>query len=229
VWLIFCLAQKMGEMDRPPKVYLSGAAIGIYGDRGDESLDETAQPGNSGFLAESRRQWEAAIQVWMHHADSQQMIHAYALNADGKQKHMDIFISLFTLVTAAGGIVSNPSGDILCIYRKGHWDLPKGKVEPGESIQAAALREVEEETHASLLQITGTPVQTLHVYTEKKQRILKSSWWYPMHTQTHQALQPQLEEDIHKAEWVAPESLHTLFPEMYPMIRELLLFNEKSI
>ena len=57
------LAQKMGEMDRPPKVYLSGAAIGIYGDRGDESLDETAQPGNSGFLAESCRQWEAAIQA----------------------------------------------------------------------------------------------------------------------------------------------------------------------
>ena len=159
----------------------------------------------------------------MQHADLERRFHAYAQDAEGRKKHMDIFISLFTLITAAGGIVTNPSGDILCIYRKGHWDLPKGKVDPGESIQAAAIREVEEETHAFQLQITGPPLQTLHVYTEKKLRILKSSWWYPMHTSIHQALQPQLEEDIHKAEWVAPESLHTLFPEMYPMIRELLL------
>jgi 8-oxo-dGTP pyrophosphatase MutT (NUDIX family) len=168
-------------------------------------------------------EWETGIQLWMQQADQERRFHAYAQDAEGRKKHMDIFISLFTLITAAGGIVTNPSGDILCIYRKGHWDLPKGKVDPGESIQAAALREVEEETHASQLQITGPPLQTLHVYTEKKQRILKSSWWYPMHTQSHQALQPQLEEDIHKAEWVAPESLYTLFPEMYPMIRELLL------
>lgn len=56
------LAQKIGELPHPPKVYLSGAAIGIYGDRGDEKLDESSRPGSTGFLAESCKQWEAAIE-----------------------------------------------------------------------------------------------------------------------------------------------------------------------
>lgn len=56
------LAQKIREASHKPKVYLSGAAIGIYGDRGDEELDESSAPGRSGFLAESCRKWEDAIQ-----------------------------------------------------------------------------------------------------------------------------------------------------------------------
>ena len=49
-------------------------------------------------------------------------------------------------VRAAGGIVTAPDGTMLLIQRNGRWDLPKGKVEPGETLLQAALREVEEET-----------------------------------------------------------------------------------
>ncbi len=56
------LAAKIKEAVVPPTVYLSGAAIGIYGDRGDEVLYETSPAGKEGFLAESCREWEGAIQ-----------------------------------------------------------------------------------------------------------------------------------------------------------------------
>ena len=49
-------------------------------------------------------------------------------------------------VRAAGGIVTAPDGTMLLILRNGRWDLAKGKVEPGETLLQAALREVQEET-----------------------------------------------------------------------------------
>ncbi len=42
-----------------PQVLLSGSAIGFYGERGDEVVDETS-PGGDGFLAEICRAWEAS-------------------------------------------------------------------------------------------------------------------------------------------------------------------------
>lgn len=53
------LATTMAEAASPPAVFLSGSAIGWYGDRGDEVLDESASPG-TGFLADLCVRWEAA-------------------------------------------------------------------------------------------------------------------------------------------------------------------------
>jgi uncharacterized protein (TIGR01777 family) len=53
------LARTIATVDRKPAVFLSGSAIGIYGPRGDEELDETSPAGTT-FLADICRQWEAA-------------------------------------------------------------------------------------------------------------------------------------------------------------------------
>lgn len=53
------LARTMASLDTKPRVFLSGSAIGWYGDRGDEILDESSTAGE-GFLADVCRQWEAA-------------------------------------------------------------------------------------------------------------------------------------------------------------------------
>lgn len=53
------LCEALAECPSPPKVLVSASAIGFYGDRGDELLDEASPPGR-GFLADVVRAWEAA-------------------------------------------------------------------------------------------------------------------------------------------------------------------------
>ncbi|MCX7601656.1 MAG: NUDIX hydrolase [Meiothermus sp.] len=52
-----------------------------------------------------------------------------------------------TPVKGAGGVLFNPEGKVLLIRdRQGYWCFPKGHLDEGESLEQAALREVEEET-----------------------------------------------------------------------------------
>lgn len=53
------LSRALAALDTKPRVLLSGSAVGVYGDRGDEILDESSTPGND-FLAEVCVAWEAA-------------------------------------------------------------------------------------------------------------------------------------------------------------------------
>lgn len=53
------IARSMAACEKPPRVLVSASAIGFYGDRGDEALDEAARPGK-GFLPDVCRAWEAA-------------------------------------------------------------------------------------------------------------------------------------------------------------------------
>ncbi|MBK1735391.1 TIGR01777 family protein [Halorhodospira abdelmalekii] len=49
-------------LDQPPQVLISASAMGYYGDRGEQSVDESSPPG-SGFVAELCQEWEAAAQA----------------------------------------------------------------------------------------------------------------------------------------------------------------------
>jgi 8-oxo-dGTP pyrophosphatase MutT (NUDIX family) len=110
------------------------------------------------------------------------------------------FQSLFRLISAAGGAVTNPDGKYLFIFRRGSWDLPKGKIDPGETPPAAALREVEEETGLSQLDLGPHLLDTWHTYQQNGKKILKTTHWFLMKTKQSK-LQPQLEEDIEQAVW----------------------------
>ena len=57
---------------------------------------------------------------------------------------------MFKIVKAGGGVVENINSEILFIYRMKKWDLPKGKLDKGETIMECAKREVEEETSIDL-------------------------------------------------------------------------------
>jgi ADP-ribose pyrophosphatase YjhB (NUDIX family) len=133
----------------------------------------------------------------------------------------------FLEVNAGGGLVSNRRGDFLMISRNGLWDLPKGHQDPGEDIRTTALREVEEETGISNLQLNDLICITDHCYRRNGIWHLKHTWWYDMLDDNPIDLVPQTEEDISKAAWVAKSSLPAFLNNTYPSIAEV--FREAKV
>lgn len=116
------------------------------------------------------------------------------------------FQKLFTIVPAAGGLIRNDRNEILFIFRRGYWDLPKGKVDNGETFQQAALREAQEETGLSGLKLGPELTTTWHTYRQNGQRFLKPTHWFEMYS-TSSVVKLQHEEDIERAEWMALDAV----------------------
>lgn len=131
------------------------------------------------------------------------------------------FQKIYKLISAAGGVVYNTEGKVLMIHRRGSWDLPKGKIDAGETPEQAAVREVQEET--GLQQVTLGPhlMDTLHTYEMKGNRILKTTHWYKMQTTDHQLI-PQTEEDIEQAIWADLDEFLAKPKEVYGSILDVL-------
>jgi 8-oxo-dGTP pyrophosphatase MutT (NUDIX family) len=110
------------------------------------------------------------------------------------------FNSLFKNIDAAGGVVTNRDKAILMIYRNEIWDLPKGKLEEGEQIEEAALREVKEECGITDLQLSELITRTYHTYPLNEDVVLKCTHWFRM-TSEQKDFIPQLDEGISKVEW----------------------------
>ena len=138
-------------------------------------------------MLEKTQRWESII---IYHNDYKQLI------AD--------FESLYKIIEAAGGIVFNENGEILTMYRRKYWDLPKGKIDKGETPQVAAIREVQEETGLKVVQLEAFLYHTYHTYkTRKGKRILKKTHWYLMNTKESKVI-PQTEEGIEELLWIKP-------------------------
>ena len=128
----------------------------------------------------------------------------------------------FSVILAAGGAVLNQQKDILLIYRRGKWDLPKGKLDEKESLEVCAIREVKEETGLKEVKLVESLLTTYHVYDESGKHILKESHWYLMHADVKQPLKPQTEEDITEIKWVKQTDLGPYLKNSYAMIKDIL-------
>lgn len=107
-------------------------------------------------------------------------------------------------VTAAGGYVVRRDVDetlLLLIYRRGAWDLPKGKLDPGETVEECAVREVQEEVGIDVLCITASAGTTVHGYPERGRYLVKTTYWYFMET-PERDFTPEEREGIEQVEWV---------------------------
>lgn len=132
------------------------------------------------------------------------------------------FKNKYKIQKAAGGLVFNEKGEILVMYRRGVWDLPKGKIDPGETKKVAAVREVEEETGIENIDRGKRILKTFHTFRRNDKRILKVTYWYKM-TAPNQPLTPQTEEDIEKCEWVNPKDFLENYSPIYGNIQEVVL------
>lgn len=130
--------------------------------------------------------------------------------------------SLYEPVEAGGGVVYNEYGEILMIYRRGKWDLPKGKKDEGETIEICALREVKEETGLNELDISEKICDGFHIYSQNGHSFLKHTSWFRMKGNGKEMLTPQKEESISEACWIAEKSLAPYVHKSYKAIGEVL-------
>lgn len=107
-------------------------------------------------------------------------------------------------IAAAGGLITRRRADrleVLLIFRRSRWDLPKGKQDAGESIASCALREVREEIGVRDVRI-GQPLgSTVHGYLESGRCMVKTTHWFEMSTSAR-SFRPQAGEDIDEVRWM---------------------------
>lgn len=128
--------------------------------------------------------------------------------------------SQFKLVKAGGGIVERDD-KILLIYRKGKWDLPKGKLKKKEGKKEGALREVEEECNIKV-RLTGEITHTWHTYVRNGKKHLKKTYWYRMECLDDSRMKPQLEESITDVRWMDERATRQAMVNSYRSIRHVI-------
>ncbi len=130
------------------------------------------------------------------------------------------FKSHFKFIKAAGGIVVNDKGKLLVIERNGITDLPKGKVEKGESIKEAAIREVKEECGINNLIIKKKAKPSYHIFYKNHKRILKKTYWFYMEYHGNEKPVPQTAENISSVKWCNKKSVHNLSKKTYRSLKK---------
>ena len=184
---------------------------------------------------------DASLQPYIHHDDAvfidelnlhtvKSMIHEMQKTAvhAGVFFNKDLedlkaaFFKKFTIVKAGGGFVQNEANDVLLMFRRGKWDLPKGKLDKKEAIEDCALRETREETGLVNVDLISPLITTYHSYHEGTRSVLKETSWFKMKTKGDQKLIPQTTEQISKLEWVNKDDLKKYMANSFPSVVDVL-------
>lgn len=147
----------------------------------------------------------------------------------GIENSLEIFASKLFKVEAAGGLVLNNREELLMIFRRGIWDLPKGKRDDGEQIRYTAVREISEECGLAIdnLQIVAPAGSTYHTYFRGGDLNFKETHWFFMRYKGNNgAIRPQTSESIEKVKWVEQGNLEHYFDNSYGSLKQL--FEEKK-
>jgi 8-oxo-dGTP pyrophosphatase MutT (NUDIX family) len=204
------------------KIYFEDKPVFLC-DKIDKTIDEYMHHPDAVYIDEIST---AAVNALLHEIAKPEF-HAGILFNKDLDNLKKVFFKHFSIVTAAGGLVSNTNEDILMIFRRGKWDLPKGKLDDGETIEQCAVREVQEETGLNNISLGEKIITTYHTYTEFGKHILKESHWYRMKSTTDQKLVPQTEEHITDIKWIRRSDLKKYTPKTYRTIVEVLDHLEK--
>jgi ADP-ribose pyrophosphatase YjhB (NUDIX family) len=184
---------------------------------------------------------DASLQPYIHHDDAvfidelntpainsmihemqQPKVHAGVYFNSNLQELKKAFFKKFTIVNAAGGFVLNEKNEVLMMFRRGKWDLPKGKLDKGERLRQCAVREVEEECNVSGLKITAPLTVTYHTYRHKGRIVLKETRWYRLSCSRWKNAKPQTEEDILEVKWMTRAQVRKAMKNSYASVRFLV-------
>lgn len=163
----------------------------------------------------------AAINSLLHEIKKPQF-HAGIIYDKDFPKLKASFFKHFHLITAAGGLIKNEKDEILMIFRRGKWDLPKGKLDEGESIENCAKREVEEETGLHKLELIKPLKISYHTYVQFGKHNLKETHWFLMKAASDEKFIPQTEEEISEIVWAKKEELQKYISNTFPTVEKLL-------
>ena len=147
-----------------------------------------------------------SVKAMLHEMEAQQ-IHAGVFLHDDVEAVLKSFKKKLVLIKAAGGLVHTEEDELLLIFRRGKWDLPKGKLDNNEDMKACAVREIREETGLAEVEIEKDLLITYHTYHQEGKHILKESHWFLGKAKKQLNLIPEIEEDIEKCEWVPASQL----------------------
>ncbi|MEN7547075.1 NUDIX domain-containing protein [Rapidithrix thailandica] len=165
-----------------------------------------------------------AQQIWTHYEMAKNGTLRGGANmvflVDDYDKVIEQIHTFFTFIDAAGGIVLQQD-KLLFMKRRGKWDLPKGKVDEGESIETAATREVMEECGVQV-ELQDKLGKTYHTYTQNDQDIIKCTHWFLMNCVEDSQMQPQVEEDIEELRWFDRTQVEAIvFNNTFQSIKEI--------
>jgi ADP-ribose pyrophosphatase YjhB (NUDIX family) len=208
-------------MRRKYEVYIDGKPLTIVEqpearDSSEQVLIRAVRTG--GDIMEALEQWKSlpqAASLVLHGVDADEV--------------WDLFSGLYVFVQAAGGCVTDERKRLLMIHRLGVWDLPKGKVDEGEAVDAGALREVREECGLKKLELVKRLCETWHTYERKGKQHLKRTDWYLMRGTNSEPLTAQTEEDISEVRWMDAEEVATMKASTYPSLRQVITAWEEAV
>jgi 8-oxo-dGTP pyrophosphatase MutT (NUDIX family) len=184
---------------------------------------------------------EATLQPYVHHDDAvfidelnlhtvksmihemqDSSVHAGVFFHKDLNQLKDAFFKKFTLIKAGGGFVLNENNEVLMMFRRGKWDLPKGKMDKKESFEECAIRETEEETGLKKIKLISPLITTYHTYHEGSKYVLKETKWFTMKVSGEQKLIPQAAEQITKLEWIGKNDLKKYLQNAFPSVNDVL-------
>ncbi len=151
------------------------------------------------------------------------LVREVEIHSDNIEKTWMNYCMNYFEVVAAGGVVVNERGNILWILRNGHWDIPKGKVESGEKLEEAALREVTEETGIKNIKIIDDLITTYHTYEIDGVVHLKTTFWFAMtHAMGDTVGRPQETEGITEVKWLKTPISNKVLANSFGSIRMVI-------
>ena len=188
------------------------------------------QPGNIPFvkdaiIAENLFSVEEVKNWFLNFSNFETQL-AFLVHPSPEKFWNDLFNPAFKLIPAAGGVVIR-NNNLLFIKRNDKWDLPKGKIDKGETAQEAALREVAEECGITGHRITKVLPSTYHIYQSPyknsyEQWILKETHWFEMTYSDIENGVPETNENITEIRWFEMNKLGEVLENTYANLKSII-------